>query len=70
MPLAKVRYLMAGYSPNTETSKVVGHIVAVRHASEGDAILGLGNVDRRGNVVSKTTVLVKVEDDQTDMSVA
>lgn len=61
---------MAGYSPNTETGKVVGYIVAVRHAGEGDAVLGLGNIDRRGDVISKTTVLVEVEDDQTDKSVA
>lgn len=57
--------MVYGYLPNTKARKVVGDVVAVRGSIEFETILGGRDVGRRGNVVGETTVLVKVDDDQT-----
>jgi hypothetical protein len=51
--------------PNAETSVVIGNVEAVRETSEGDIVLGGRNVDGRNNMVSKTTMFIKVKDDET-----
>jgi hypothetical protein len=51
--------------PNTQTSKVVSHVVAVRHTSEVDTISWGRNVYWRRNVIGKSSMLVEVEDKQT-----
>lgn len=51
--------------PDSKASEVVGYIVGVAHAAEGHTVLGSGDVVGRRNVVGKSTVFIKVDDDQT-----
>jgi hypothetical protein len=49
------------YIPNTQTSEVVGYIVAVGQPTEVNAILRLRNVNWKWDVVSKSSVLIEVK---------
>lgn len=53
-----------GWHPDAEAGKVVGDIVAVGHAGEGDAILWGRDVDWWKDVVGEATMLVEIDDDQ------
>ena len=50
--------------PDSEASEVVGYVVGVAQAAEDYAVLRSGNVVGRRNVVRKSAVFVKVDDDQ------
>lgn len=51
-----------GRDTDTQAGEVVGDVVAVRLAGEGDFVFGLWNANRRRHVVGETTVLVEVDD--------
>lgn len=50
--------------PNTETSEVVGDIVALGNSSERDLVFWLGDVDWRRNVVREASMFIEVDDNQ------
>jgi hypothetical protein len=56
------------YIPYTQSGKVVGNMMIIRLAVKSDAILRLGNIHRRRNVVSEAAVLVKVDNQQAIVS--
>lgn len=53
--------------PDSEASEVVGHIVGIAQTAEGNAVLRSGDVVGRRNMVGKSAVFVKVDDDQSMM---
>lgn len=50
--------------PDSQTSEVVLHDVTIGGAVESDAVLGRRHVHGWGDVVSKATVLIEVDDQQ------
>jgi hypothetical protein len=51
--------------PDTKTGKVICDCMILRCSIIADFIFGLGHVHRWGNVVGESTVLIKVDDQQT-----
>lgn len=51
--------------PDTKMSKVIWDCMILRCSIIADFIFRLGHVHRRGNVVGESTVLIKVDDQQT-----
>lgn len=54
--------------PDSQASEVVLHDVTIRGAVESDTVLGCGHVHGWGDMVSKATVLIEVDDQQTILS--